>query len=783
MGFVSGIVQAAPVSENAARTVAAQFMAQKKLGNIATAAPKMLRGKPSAQPALYVFNAEKSQGWVIVSGDDRTRPVLGYSDSGSYDPSNVPENMQAWLEQYAEEIASLDEGETSTYQGNASSTMKAGSSVAPLIQTKWGQGRPYYFQCPKYIGYYCVTGCVATAMAQVMYYYQWPDMISREIPAYHWDYGNTTLSSLAGTSFNWSAMKKTYTSNDTSATEASNFAVAKLMRYCGQSVEMDYSPTFSGAQTQNEVYVDYFKYSPKARKLIRFDYSYSQWESFILNELRAHRPVVYVGHKYEGGHCFVCDGYDGSGYYHFNWGWSGDGDGYFLLTSLNPDANGIGSAEGNDGYMISNEIIIGLEPNTISTNERNSVVQAKDIVVNSTTYTRSSSSDPFVITIGCRYYNFDNNSIVSRNYDLSWGVYDASGFNLIAIYSTNPHNATLGSGNSTGTISRVLNFGKNYGNGTYYLRPICRENGGNQWLPCHYSGLNYVQAEINGNTLTLMPVNKGIQNNIQTTEGVSASIYSYGTVRKVNRPLEVTVKVTKNCLADNLYFYLLANNKPVGANTISLDGNSIGYVTISYTPTKSGTNNLEITADRYGNYSYCTGSVDVETSSEANLSMTYYVSGANSSNNYTSYTRSLPFHITIKNNKNTVYRDYIIAQLYKKVDGSDVYHSRITKGVKVTANGTVSDDFTFTNLEPGEYRAEIYYYSNDDLVRALRTYIYHVAVNGDVNGDGKVNVSDVTTLINMILGVVTMDQAAADVNGDGKVNVSDVTALVNLILS
>ncbi|MBR6432469.1 MAG: C10 family peptidase, partial [Muribaculaceae bacterium] len=703
------------------------------------------------------------------------------SDSGSYDPNDIPENMQAWLEQYVEEIASLDESKTSIYQGETSSTIKAGSPVAPLIQTKWGQGRPYYFQCPKYNGYYCVTGCVATAMAQVMYYYQWPDMISREIPAYHWDYGYTTLSSLAGTSFNWNAMKKTYSSSDTVPTATANFAVAKLMRYCGQSVEMNYSPIGSSAPSQNEVYVDYFKYSPKARKLIRFDYSYSQWESFILNELRAHRPVVYVGHKYEGGHCFVCDGYDGSGYYHFNWGWSGDGDGYFLLTSLNPDANGIGSAAGNDGYMISNEIIIGLEPNTISTNERNSVVQAKDIVVNSTTYTRSSSSDPFAITIGCRYYNYKNNSIVSRNYDLSWGVYDESGFNLIATYG-NPHNATLGSGNSTGTISRVLNFGKNYGNGTYYLRPICRENGGNQWLPCHYSGLNYVQAEINGNTLTLMPVNKGIQNNIQTTEGVSASIYSYGTVRKVNRPLEVTVKVNKNCLADNFFFYLWANNTLVGANTISLDGNSIGYVTISYTPTKSGTNNLEITADRYGNYSYCTGSVDVETSSEANLSKTYNVSGANSSNNNTRYTRSLPFHITIKNNKNTVYRDYIIAQLYKKVDGSDVYHSRITKGVKVTANGTVSDDFTFTNLEPGEYRAEIYYYSNDDLVRALRTITYKVAVNGDVNGDGVVSSVDVTALYNYLLNGDTSAIVNGDQDGDGIISSVDITIIYNILL-
>ena len=107
---VSMDISAEQVSEAQARSIAAQFMAQKNLGNLAAAAPKMLRDKATAQPALYVFNAEKGNGFVIVSGDDRTEPVLGYCDSGSYDPDNVPENMQAWLDQYVEEIVMLDEG-------------------------------------------------------------------------------------------------------------------------------------------------------------------------------------------------------------------------------------------------------------------------------------------------------------------------------------------------------------------------------------------------------------------------------------------------------------------------------------------------------------------------------------------------------------------------------------------------------------------------------------------------------------------------------------------------
>ena len=441
MGLVSGLVQAAPVSESAARVIAAQFMAKKQLGNISTATPRMLRGKATNQPALYVFNTEKAGcGWVIVSGDDRTQQVLGYSDSGTYDENNIPENMQWWLSQYVEEIASLDDSDNSglpvlgSLESDQHSAMPKAAPIAPLIQTKWNQNSPYNLQCPEINSNHCVTGCVATSMAQVMYYHQWPHMISREIPAYYWEKGNTTLSSLAGTTFNWNAMKTTYSSSDTDPNVTANFAVARLMRYCGQSVEMDYGLSGdggSGAVSSCEVFSQYFEYSTKARKLFRFDYSYSQWVDLIVAELRANRPVMCGGQKYNGGHSFICDGYDGTGYFHFNWGWSGDNDGYFLLTSLNPNGGGIGSAVGNNGYVQRHNILIGLEPNTVSTTERNSVTECSGISAGSTSYTRSSSSDPFVINVTA---NFSNHSPVSRTYDLGWGVYEADGHTLRQYY-------------------------------------------------------------------------------------------------------------------------------------------------------------------------------------------------------------------------------------------------------------------------------------------------------------------------------------------------------------
>lgn len=782
MGLVSGLVQAAPVSESAARVIAAQFMAKKKLGTISTATPRMLRGKASAQPALYVFNSEKAGcGWVVVSGDDRTQQVLGYSDTGTYDENNVPENMQWWLSQYVEEIASLDDSDSSdlpvlgSLESDEYSAMPKAAPIAPLIQTKWNQDSPYNLECPKLNSEFCVTGCVATSMAQVMYYHQWPNSTSRVIPSYYWDRGNTTLNSLATRTFNWSNMKKTYSSSDTDPTVAANAAVAWLMRYCGQSVEMNYglsTESGSGAVSSCEVFSEYFKYSTKARKLFRFDYSYSQWVNLIVAELRANRPVMCGGQKYNGGHSFICDGYDGAGYFHFNWGWSGNHDGYFSLTSLNPNGGGIGSVTGNNGYLQRNNILIGLEPNTVSTTERNSVTECSGLTTSSSSYTRSSSSEPFVINITAI---FSNHSPVSRTYDLGWGVYNADGHTLYQYYTTLDNNHTLGRYAET-TMTKSLNFGKNYPDGVYYLRPISKESANSTWMPCHYSGAEYIYAYINGKNLTLTARHYG------ETNGVTAFIKSYSSVKKPNRPLEVTVTATNNGLADNIPFYLFENNKLVGANSLNVATNHSSTVAISYTPTSSGTKTLKVTADKAGNNVYCTGSVTIASPTAASMSMTYYVSGANSSNNYTTYSGSLPYVLTIKNNGSSVYNDFVVGKLYKKSNDADSFVAEMNLPFNISSGSQNIGYFTFENLKPGDYYARFYYYNYDDLAQALYTYTYHVKAGGDVNGDGTVTAADVTALYDYLLNNDSSHIVNGDQNGDGNITAADITAVYDVLL-
>ncbi|MBR5117586.1 MAG: C10 family peptidase, partial [Muribaculaceae bacterium] len=218
-------IHAEQVSVNEAQSIASRFMAQHGMGMVAASqplrAPRSKAGASQQKAAYYVFNAAKDRGFVIVSGDDRTEQVLGYSDKGNFDPTNVPENMQAWLDQYVEEIALLDEGVITIDRSQSDVHPKAGSAVSPLLTSQWDQGAPFNLQCPKVGSNYCVTGCVATAMAQIMYYHKWPSSTSQTIPGYKqssdtaYDMHGTTYPALSTTTFNWNIMKDYYSSSET----------------------------------------------------------------------------------------------------------------------------------------------------------------------------------------------------------------------------------------------------------------------------------------------------------------------------------------------------------------------------------------------------------------------------------------------------------------------------------------------------------------------------------------------------------------------------------------
>ncbi len=300
---------------------------------------------------LYVF--EGQTGYIVLPDDDAAPALLGYSERSAFD-ADVNPNLAYWLECLNKEIDYIK----STPSTPAFRQPKAvRDAIEPMITTLWNQSSPFNDDCPVQNGTRCVTGCVATAMAQVLNYHAWP-VQGTGTHSYSWngtqlsfDYGNTT--------FEWNLMMPVY---DSSSPAESAAAVAKLMYACGVSVDMNYTASSSGAQSSKipGAIIDYFNYDKSAWLAERDAFGIAEWEDLIYNEIYEGRPVLYGGQGSGGGHEFVCDGYDGNGYFHFNWGWGGMSDGYFLLTALNPGSLGTGGGAG--GYNMQQDAVIGVRP-------------------------------------------------------------------------------------------------------------------------------------------------------------------------------------------------------------------------------------------------------------------------------------------------------------------------------------------------------------------------------------------------------------------------------------
>ena len=313
----------------------------------------------------YAFNV-KGGGWIIIAGEDRATPVLGYSDRGNLDFNRLPCTFEALLGSYKREIEYLQ-----AYQGDdlvPAAHVTVVKTVGPLITSTWGQELPYYLQCPVYQGEYCVVGCVATAMAQVMKYWQYPESCNSISRFYCYDIGSY-VPALPATTFDYSLMLDSYCHWDwdnsvlvqDTYTEAQAQEVAKLSRYCGQAVEMGYSPEGSGAYTsdQRDAMVNNFGFRSSAQYLQKYSYSTTQWEAKMKTELDAGRPILYAANDpAAGGHAFICDGYDKEGMFHFNFGWYGTCDGWYVSTALNMTHRDGDELHFNSGH----QMVIGVQP-------------------------------------------------------------------------------------------------------------------------------------------------------------------------------------------------------------------------------------------------------------------------------------------------------------------------------------------------------------------------------------------------------------------------------------
>lgn len=400
-------MMAEPVSPTTARQAAAQFLQHKgaTLKSEAMRAPHRAMGQAADDESVteaspyYVFNASNDKGFVIVSGDDCVGDdlVLGYTAQGSFHADAVPATLQGWLDDMAERIA------LASRQGMRARAVAIHDNIAPLVTAEWGQGEntyspafPYNAFCPVLDGALCLTGCMATALSQVLYCYRWPQgPIDGELPAYSMVDGRF-VEALPATTFDWDNMLDHYRQP---TTEAQQTAVATLMRYCGQVVQMDYTPWVSnGFYYDTDILVNQFGYDQGLRLAVSDEYTVGGWDEMIYQELKEGRPLVYMGFSTGGGHAFVVDGYEvqeGSGYYHVNWGWDGRGNGFYKINLLNPDLSGAGGSTTKDGYNNGQQALIGLQP-------------AKSSLDNYGRYLASYSWNEYVA--GCPHYSIVANT-------------------------------------------------------------------------------------------------------------------------------------------------------------------------------------------------------------------------------------------------------------------------------------------------------------------------------------------------------------------------------------
>jgi photosystem II stability/assembly factor-like uncharacterized protein len=294
----------------------------------------------NANDTLYfIFNIANNKGFIIISADQRAYPIIGYSYNGSYSPTDQPLAFSEWMGEKKQEIIYIKANNISANNAikdkwdnikTNSSGVKASSS-GPLLHTTWNQDCYYNELCPyAYTGpcNHVYAGCTATATAQIMKYWSYPNQGTGSNSYSDIPYG--TLSANFGTTtYNWSNMPDNITS--------SNQDIAILLFHCGVSVNMEYGPSGSAnPKLPDAGLINYFDYSSRAQWVYKSSYSENDWADILITEIDSLRPIMYSGAGPVGGHSFVCDGYQGSDYFHFNWGWSGAYDGYYYLATLNP---------------------------------------------------------------------------------------------------------------------------------------------------------------------------------------------------------------------------------------------------------------------------------------------------------------------------------------------------------------------------------------------------------------------------------------------------------------
>ncbi len=446
----------------------------------------------SKHPYFYIFNRGKDQGYIIISADERSKQIIGYSDTGTFDPNNVPSQMRAWLRVCRDELQQLavtpdsllqmDLGQFVLSKGRTKGSQSFATSVSPLLgKINYSQNYPYNALCPKVSGSQCVTGCVATAATQIMRYWEYPKQPTGRTHTYI--FNGLMVSATYDTPYDWKNMLPTYSSRGGSQKQVQ--AIARLMADAGAACNMEYTPTESGALTSNMAMgmIEYFGYDKGVVTFRRADFTQADFVYYLKRELNAGRPVLFSGVGSGGGHCFVCDGYDASGLFHINWGWNGMSNGYFQLANLSPSALGTGGGSGgfNDDVVFYG----GLQPPRAHSNP---VYLLSFERLSGVLNIKKGKKFDYILT------NVTNPSLYSYNGQVGIGLYRDG--QLVDVLGSTSQKLDPGYIYPSITVTGVVP--KSVEDGDYQLVMVCKAEGDDVWRSCLNNNCNCVNITISG---------------------------------------------------------------------------------------------------------------------------------------------------------------------------------------------------------------------------------------------------------------------------------------------
>lgn len=490
-------VWATPRSYQDALAIARKHAAQlgATIENLADSSAAVQRRKAlgaSLSQNVFLFTHAADKGFTLISRDDQMPALVAYADRGSFNGARLSDGFRFFLQAYNAFVADVQRGEAQAVRRldelkAVRDNGKAGNvAVSPLTNTLWGQNPPYNDMCPLVNGQRTVTGCVATAMAQILVATHQRRPLQATIPAYTTSTHHISIPEVpAGATYDWDNMLAYYA--DGRYNEAQAAAVAKLMYHVGVANQMDYGPTASGAGSPVTAFVKYFGFDPDlVQQVQRTSYSLEQWYGIIDSELQARRPVFVSGRNSAGGHAFMCDGADGQGLYHINWGWDGYQNGYFDMAVLNPATGGTGSWAATDGYVRSLSMTVGLVPDNHVKDEPLyapessplSLMWSSDFSIEPGSYFRSAGKFTFKVNT-----SIANPTLQDRTFDWAIGIRTADG--AYVPISDVRTGVTLPAMTEEGSVFNYTNvaFTCSYAmpEGHYALYGIVREAGERSW--------------------------------------------------------------------------------------------------------------------------------------------------------------------------------------------------------------------------------------------------------------------------------------------------------------